>query len=58
MRAAVREKSFFTGVPQFYYRKLGLMKEKPEYVWLGDYPKLAEQRKQTYGLAPSGVTGP
>jgi hypothetical protein len=55
MREAVKQKSFVTGLPQIYYRKLALLKTKPEYVWLGDYPKLAEQRKKGYGLAaPQG----
>lgn len=46
IRAAVQQKNFLTGVPQYYYRKLGLMRTKLEYVWLGDYPTIAEQRKQ------------
>jgi len=45
MRDAVKQKSFATGLPEVYMRKLSLMKTKPEYVWLGDYPKEAEQRK-------------
>lgn len=39
MREAVQGKSFVTGVPEVYLRKLSLIKTKPEYVWLGDYPK-------------------
>jgi hypothetical protein len=54
MRAAVKQKNFVTGLPQFYYRKLALARTKPEYVWLGAYPKEAEQRKQGYSMAPVG----
>lgn len=54
IRSAVGKRNFLTGVPQYYYRKLGLMKTKPEYVWLGDYPKAAEQRKQAHEAAPVG----
>lgn len=55
MRDAVREKNFATGVPQFYFRKLSLLKSKPEHVWLGDYPKEAERRRQgySYGTSPA-----
>jgi len=31
-----------------------MLKTRPEYVWLGDYPKEAERRKQGYTL-PAGV---
>jgi hypothetical protein len=48
MRDAVQKKSFVTGVPEVYLRKLSLLKSKPEYVWLGDYPKEAETRKQGF----------
>jgi len=48
-REAVKQKSFATGVPEVYMRKLSLMKTKPEYIWLGDYPKEAERRKQGLG---------
>jgi hypothetical protein len=55
MRNAVRQKNFATGLSQVYYRKLALLKSQPEYVWLGDYPKQAEQRKQgyAYGASPA-----
>jgi hypothetical protein len=46
MREAVQEKNFVKGVPEVYLRKFSLMKTKPEYVWLGDYPKEADQRRQ------------
>lgn len=48
MREAVQGKSFVKGVPEVYLRKFSLLKTKPEYVWLGDYPKEAEQRKQGF----------
>ena len=46
LREAVQEKNFVKGVPEVYLRKFSLMKTEPEYVWLGDYPREAEQRKQ------------
>ena len=46
IRAAVQEKNFVKGLPEVYMRKFSLMKTKPEYIWLGDYPKEAEKRKQ------------
>ena len=48
MREAVQGKSFMKGVPEVYLRKLSLLQTKPEYVWLGDYAKEAEQRKQGF----------
>lgn len=51
MRQAVQKKNFGVRIPQYYFRKLALQKTKPEYVWLGDYPKEAEQRRQGYSLA-------
>jgi hypothetical protein len=54
MRAAVTQRNFATALPQYYYRKLALARTKPEYVWLGAYPKEAEQRKQGYRVAPVG----
>ncbi len=35
--------------------KLSLMKTKPEYVWLGDYPREAEQRKQGVSSFAAGA---
>jgi hypothetical protein len=35
-------------------RPAALLRTLPEYVWLGDYPKEAERRKQGYML-PAGV---
>jgi hypothetical protein len=58
MRTAVRERNFAKGISPVYYRKLGLLKSRPEYIWLGDYPKQAEAGRQgyTYGasMAPIG----
>lgn len=50
MREALQQKNFAIGVPQTYLRKLSMVKAKPEYVWLGDYPKEAEQRRQGYAV--------
>ena len=48
MREAVQSKNFVKGVPEVYLRRLSMLQTKPEYVWLGDYPKEAEQRKQGF----------
>ena len=53
MKEAVKEKSFTLGLPEYYYRKLSLKMTNPEYVWLGDYPKEAERRKQGYTVGAS-----
>ena len=55
MREAVQQKSFMKGVPEVYLRKLSLIKTKPEYVWLGDYPREAEQRKQGFNTLAASV---
>ena len=55
MREAAKEKSFIKGVPEVYLRKLSLMQTKPEYVWLGDYPKEAELRKQGFNTFAAGA---
>jgi hypothetical protein len=55
MREAVREKNFVKGVPEVYLRKFSMIKTKPEYVWLGDYPKEAEQRKQGFNTFAAGA---
>jgi hypothetical protein len=54
-RAAVEEKNFAKGLAQVYLRKFSLRKQKPEYSWLGDYPKEAEQRKQGFGSFTTSV---
>ena len=55
MREAVQEKNFAKGLPEYYLRKFSLMKTKPEYVWLGDYPKEAERRKQGFNTFAAGA---
>jgi hypothetical protein len=55
MREAVREKNFVKGVPEVYLRKFSMIKAKPEYIWLGDYPKEAEQRKQGFNTLAAGA---
>jgi hypothetical protein len=53
MREAVKQKNFALGLSQVYARRLSLLKTRPEYVWLGDYPKEAERRKQGYTVPVS-----
>ena len=53
VRKSVQNKNFAAAIPEIYFRKFSLLKTSPEYVWLGDYPKMAEQRKQGY-LTASG----
>ena len=48
LREAVQQKNFAKGLSEYYLRKLSLRKTKPEHVWLGDYPKEAERRKQGF----------
>jgi hypothetical protein len=55
MRDAVRGKNFVKGVPEVYLRKFSLMKTKPEYIWLGDYPKETELRKQSFKTFAAGA---
>jgi hypothetical protein len=55
LRDAVQNRSFVTGVPEVYLRKFSLLKTKPEYVWLGDYPREAEQRKQGFNTFAASV---
>ena len=55
MREAVQEKNFVKGVPEVYLRKVSLLQTKPEYIWLGDYPKEAEQRKQGFNTFAAGA---
>jgi hypothetical protein len=55
MREAVQEKSFLKGVPEVYMRKVALLQTKPEYIWLGDYPKEADQRKQGFNSFSAGA---
>jgi hypothetical protein len=55
MREAVQQKNFAKGVPEVYLRKVSLLQTKPEYVWLGDYPKEAEKRKQGFNSFAAGA---
>jgi hypothetical protein len=55
MREATQEKNFLKGIPEYYFRKVALIQTKPEYVWLGDYPKEAEQRKQGFNTFAAGA---
>jgi hypothetical protein len=55
LRSAVQEKNFVKGLPEVYLRKFSLLKTKPEYIWLGDYPKEAEQRQQGLGSFAAGA---
>jgi hypothetical protein len=54
VRQSVQNKNFATVIPEIYFRKFSLLKTRPEYVWMGDYPKMAEQRKQGH-LTASGT---
>jgi hypothetical protein len=56
IREAVSGKNFAKGIPQFYWRKFSLLKTKSEYVWLGDYPKEAERRRQGV-ISPARALG-
>ena len=39
------------GLSQYYARTLGLQRRRSQLVWLGDYPKIAEERRAA-GLGP------
>lgn len=52
---AMKRKSVTVGLGQYYSRKLGLGSEASQLVWLGDYPRLADERKAA-GLGP-GFSG-
>ena len=55
LKEAVQQKNFIKGLPEVYLRKFSLLKTQPEYIWLGDYPKEAELRKQGLSsFAPAG----
>lgn len=51
IREAMAKKSLAVGLGQYYSRKLGLGRQKSQLVWLGDYPRIAEERKAA-GLGP------
>ena len=50
-REAVKRRSFARGLSQVYFRKLSLLKTRPEYTWLGAYPQEAERRRQGFLVA-------
>jgi hypothetical protein len=54
IREAMKKRSMAVGLGQYYSRMLGLQR-KAQLVWLGDYPKIAEERKAA-GLGP-GFSG-
>lgn len=54
-REAAQQKNFAKGLLEYYLHKFSLRKTKPEYLWLGDYPKEAERRKQ--GLSNFAAVG-
>jgi hypothetical protein len=49
--AAMKKKNMAVGLGQFYSRKLGLASKESQRVWLGDYPTLAEKRREA-GMGP------
>ena len=51
IREAMKKRNFAAGLGQYYSRKLGLQRQKAQLAWLGDYPKIAEERKAA-GLGP------
>lgn len=55
IRAALQKRNIAASLGQYYSRTTGLTSAKSQLVWLGDYPKLAEQRKAA-GLGP-GFSG-
>jgi len=56
LRAAVQRKNVAAELSEVYYRRFALLKTRPESMWLGDYPKLAERRKQGYAVAYGAKT--
>jgi hypothetical protein len=53
--AAMKRKNIAVGLGQYYSRQLRLASKRSQNVWLGDYPKVAEERRVA-GLGP-GFTG-
>jgi hypothetical protein len=45
IREAMNRRSLAAGLGQYYARTLGLQSRKSQQVWLGDYPKIAEERR-------------
>ena len=48
LRTRVKGRNFAGAIPQIYLRRFSLMKTKPEYLWLGDYPKEVQRRRAGY----------
>jgi hypothetical protein len=51
IREAMTKKSLAVGLGQYYSDKLGLGRQRSRRVWLGDYPRIAEERRAA-GLGP------
>jgi len=51
IREAMTKKSLAVGLGRYYSGKLGLGRQRSQRVWLGDYPRIAEERKAA-GLGP------
>ena len=51
IREAMTKKSLVVGLGQYYSGQLGLGRRKSQRVWLGDYPRIAEERRAA-GLGP------
>ena len=47
-RTRVKGRNFAGAIPQIDLRRFSLMKTKPEYLWLGDYPKEVQRRRAGY----------
>ena len=45
IREAMDRKSLVMGLGQYYARALGLQRRRSQLVWLGDYPRIAEERR-------------
>jgi len=51
IREAMKKKNMAVGMGQFWSRAVTSWRAKPQHVWLGDYPKVAEERRSA-GLGP------
>jgi hypothetical protein len=52
IRQAVQSRSFAKGLSEVALRKLSLLRLRPEYSWLGDYPMEAERRRLGAAIQP------
>jgi hypothetical protein len=52
IREVVQSRSFTKGLSEVAIRKLSLLRLRPEYSWLGDYPKEAERRRLGAAIEP------